>query len=58
MVPRSPRRHRQGARRVKVIRLLENLLYGLIVALALLAGGLTWLLRAVLKLIDAVLGTA
>ena len=41
---------------MKVIRLLENLIYGLMVALLLLAGGLALILRAVLKLIDAVLG--
>ncbi len=41
---------------MKVIRLIENLIFGLIVALALLAGGLTMILRAVLKLVDAALG--
>ena len=41
---------------MKVIRLIENLIYGLIVALALLADGLTMILRAVLNLINAALG--
>ena len=41
---------------MKVIRLIENLIFGLIVALALLAGGLALILRAVLNLINAVLG--
>ena len=41
---------------MKVIRLLENLIYGLMVAFLLLAGGLALILRAVLNLINAVLG--
>ncbi len=41
---------------MKVIRLIENLIFGLIVVLALLAGSLALILRAVLNLINAVLG--
>ncbi len=41
---------------MRVIRLIENLIFGLIVVLALLAGGLVLILRAMLNLINAVLG--
>ncbi len=39
-----------------IIRLIENLIFAMIVAIALLAGGFALILRAVLKLVNAVLG--
>ena len=41
---------------MKVIRLIENLIFALIVAIGLLAGGLALIVRAVLNFINAVLG--
>ena len=39
-----------------ILRLIENVIFALIVAIALLAGGLALILRAVLKLVNTVLG--
>ncbi len=39
-----------------IIRILENLIFALIVMIMLLAGGFALILRAVLKLVNMVLG--
>lgn len=41
-----------------MIRLLENLLYAVLVVFVLLAGGLTLIMRAILNSLDALKGLA